>query len=151
MGREVKRVPLDFDFPPGKSFAETYATKALRAHRDVCQKRNHDDCAYCDWRAAIPTGDGWQLWQTVSDGPVSPVFATADELIDWMCQPETRSRPHDPGPYPENPWGQGWRREIAEPFVKRVGWAPTFVDTPQADAAPGAEAAVRKLFSQEMK
>jgi len=34
-----------------------------------------------------PTGDGWQLWETVSEGsPVSPVFATAEELADW-CEP----------------------------------------------------------------
>lgn len=32
-----------------------------------------------------PTGEGWQLWQTVSEGgPVSPVFATPDELADWI-------------------------------------------------------------------
>jgi len=31
-----------------------------------------------------PHGDGWQLWQTTSDGPMSPVFHTADELARWM-------------------------------------------------------------------
>lgn len=32
-----------------------------------------------------PVGDGYQLWQTVSEGgPVSPVFATPDELADWI-------------------------------------------------------------------
>lgn len=32
-----------------------------------------------------PTGDGYQLWQTVSEGgPVSPVFATPQELADWI-------------------------------------------------------------------
>jgi hypothetical protein len=32
-----------------------------------------------------PTGDGWQLWQTVSEGgPVSPVFGTPEELADWI-------------------------------------------------------------------
>jgi hypothetical protein len=33
-----------------------------------------------------PTGDGWQLWQTVSEGgPVTPVFASADGLIGYLC------------------------------------------------------------------
>ena len=31
-----------------------------------------------------PTGDGWQLWETTSEGsPSSPVFATAEALADW--------------------------------------------------------------------
>lgn len=31
-----------------------------------------------------PTGDGYQLWETVSEGsPQSPVFATAEELAEW--------------------------------------------------------------------
>jgi len=33
-----------------------------------------------------PTGDGWQLWETTSEGsPQSPVFATAEELADWCA------------------------------------------------------------------
>ncbi len=32
-----------------------------------------------------PSGPGYQLWQTVSEGgPVSPVFATPEELADWI-------------------------------------------------------------------
>jgi hypothetical protein len=35
-------------------------------------------------RTEPPTGDGWQLWETVTEGsPSSPVFATAGELADW--------------------------------------------------------------------
>lgn len=31
-----------------------------------------------------PIGTGWQLWETTSEGsPVSPVFATAEELASW--------------------------------------------------------------------
>lgn len=31
-----------------------------------------------------PVGDGWQLWETTSEGsPVSPVFASAEELATW--------------------------------------------------------------------
>lgn len=38
-----------------------------------------------DWEPTEPPeGEGWQLWETVSEGsPISPVFATADELADW--------------------------------------------------------------------
>lgn len=32
-----------------------------------------------------PTGPGYQLWQTVSEGgPVSPVFAEPEQLADWI-------------------------------------------------------------------
>lgn len=35
------------------------------------------------WRPTEPpAGDGWQLWETVTEGsPITPVFASADELI----------------------------------------------------------------------
>lgn len=33
-----------------------------------------------------PTGDGWQMWETASEGsPMSPVFATAEELARWLA------------------------------------------------------------------
>lgn len=67
-------------------------------------------------RTEPPTGEGWQMWQTVSDAPLSPVFATAEELIEWMTTPAAE-------------WGASgpWSRENAEAFVRGPGWAPTFV------------------------
>jgi hypothetical protein len=33
-----------------------------------------------------PTGEGWQMWETTSEGsPISPVFATAEELAGWCA------------------------------------------------------------------
>ena len=33
-----------------------------------------------------PVGDGWQMWETTSEGsPQSPVFATAEELAEWCA------------------------------------------------------------------
>lgn len=33
-----------------------------------------------------PTGEGWQLWSTTSEGsPMSPVFATPEELARWLA------------------------------------------------------------------
>lgn len=56
-----------------------------------------------------PTGEGWQMWETVSEGsPVSPVFATADELVIWMTTPD-----------PNITWmGHPYSRKAAEAFVK---------------------------------
>jgi hypothetical protein len=37
-----------------------------------------------------PTGEGWQLWETTTEGsPVSPVFATAEALADWCAEHAT--------------------------------------------------------------
>lgn len=37
-----------------------------------------------------PPGDGWQMWETTSEGsPVSPVFDTAEELARWCTDNET--------------------------------------------------------------
>lgn len=67
-----------------------------------------------------PTGDGWQLWETTSEGsPISPAFATPEGLIDYMCQPSTQGG--------SIPWNRGYDRETAERFVCGAGWAPSLV------------------------
>lgn len=59
------------------------------------------------------TAYGWQMYETVSEGtPVSPIFATKDELAEWLSSPAA-----------------GRERvsvESAAKFVKD-GWAPSFV------------------------
>lgn len=101
MGREVKRVPLDFDYPLGKvwygyqiGFCNSEYTEGCERCRefarvmgipmkeystgDACPKfREH-------FKIDPPTGEGFQLWETTSEGsPSSPVFKTAKELADW--------------------------------------------------------------------
>jgi hypothetical protein len=62
-----------------------------------------------------PTGEGWQLWETTSEGsPSSPVFTTAEDLAQWMSR---------------NPCG--FARSIpsldaARAFIK-AGWSPSMV------------------------
>lgn len=48
--------------------------------------RLHDE-----WkRIEPPTGDGYQLWETTSEGsPKSPVFATFEELCEWCAENAT--------------------------------------------------------------
>lgn len=37
-----------------------------------------------------PTGEGYQLWETCTEGsPISPVFASAEELADWCAENAT--------------------------------------------------------------
>lgn len=72
-----------------------------------------------------PEGEGWQLWETVSEGsPMSPVFATADELAGWMSDPER---------------GRHWvPAKTAAAFIAE-GWAPSFVGTPETGLVSGGE------------
>jgi hypothetical protein len=63
-----------------------------------------------------PTGDGWQLWETTSEGsPVSPVFADGEALAQWMSV---------------NPCGFGGEAitlATARRWVHGPGWAPSMV------------------------
>lgn len=73
-----------------------------------------------------PKGEGWQLWETVSEGsPVSPVFAAADGLAEWMSDPERGDR-----------WVPA---ETARKFID-AGWAPTGVVSAGRGHQSGVEA-----------
>lgn len=122
MGHKVLRVRLDFDFPVD-SRDRSYAEEAYEAHRRQCGRRGHDKCA---WSRRPPEGDGWQLWQDVSDAPVSPVFASGEALVEWMCEPvPPGKRTHfAPEAYPARPWSQGWDRATAQKIVFGGAYAP---------------------------
>ena len=56
-----------------------------------------------------PTGEGWQVWEAVSDGsPMTPVFATADELIDYLVD-------------------SGYSVDAASKFVLEDKWCPSMI------------------------
>ena len=62
-----------------------------------------------------PAGDGYQIWETVSEGsPISPVFATPEELARHMAG--TKWGADDGTPY------EAWLK-----FILGPGWAPTGV------------------------
>jgi hypothetical protein len=63
-------------------------------------------------RTEPPTGEGWQLWETVSEGsPITPVFETAEALVDHLVN--------------VGAWHKKWDRASAERFVHGTGWAPS--------------------------
>lgn len=112
--------------------------------RARCEEEGIDDtCPTCQGHATVekypgqradaeaweptdpPKGDGWQLWETVSEGsPISPVFATSDELAAWMSDPARGDRWVPPA--------------TAAKFIAD-GWAPSFVGTPSAGLVSGVE------------
>ena len=62
-----------------------------------------------------PTGEGWQYWETVSEGaPISPVFATAEGLSRWL---QTDYHWGSSGPL---------TKEQADGMVS-AGWAPSLI------------------------
>jgi hypothetical protein len=79
-----------------------------------------------------PKGDGWQLWETVSEGsPISPVFDSPEGLADWMASPDytwgaVKSDDDRPS------------YESALQFVN-AGWAPTFAASAQTGVVSGVE------------
>ena len=128
MGREVKRVPLDFDWPVG----EVWPGNCV----GWCGIMK-DDCDKCKLFAMlagilgeygcpdipaleIPKGDGYQIWETVSEGsPITPVFATPEELARWCVENDNAKYGlAGPGARPDY---EGWMRFI------QVGWAPSMV------------------------
>lgn len=120
MGRELRRVPLDFDYPLNEVwygfFIDSIPTCVTIDNSPKCEK--------CKKMAAIkripftsygcpdfdtyleetmnklrellapPKGSGYQLWETTSEGsPVSPVFETLDELCEW-CEKNATTFAH---------------------------------------------------------
>ena len=99
MGREIKRVPLDFEdtLPIGKIWQGFLMPDGLT---------EEEEDSWTDTEP--PEGEGYQVWETVSEGsPVSPVFQEEYELIDWCVE-------------------QGYGRAAAKEFVK-IGWVPSMV------------------------
>jgi len=73
-----------------------------------------------DWeRTDPPAGEGYQLWETVSEGsPISLVFQTPEELAEWlMSSPNYKWKENDRGTTKEQ-----WLK-----FINGPGWAMSMV------------------------
>lgn len=112
------------------------ACNAWVAIRARCERDGYSHvCAFCEGNGSVeaypgqraeaeaweatqpPAGEGWQLWETVSEGsPLSPVFATAEELAQWLTTSE--------GGEKAGPSQRPMTIEQARGFVK-AGWAPS--------------------------
>lgn len=94
---------------------------------DACQGHGYtwacpeDEAAAEAWKPTPPpAGSGYQMWETTSEGsPISPVFATAIELAEWLAV--NRSDTVDEGTTVEQ-----WMT-----FIEGPGWAPSMVGTAQ--------------------
>lgn len=75
-----------------------------------------DEVRYEEWEAEEPpTGEAYQLWETVSEGsPVSPPFATPEELASWLVMNDTSVTK-------DTTYDQ-WMK-----FINGPGWAPSAI------------------------
>lgn len=104
MGREIKRVPLNFNWPIGKIWPGymlsicsemEYVEKDDSKRCDLCikfakimryPKNKNYECPEFTFRDP-PKGKGYQFWETVSEGsPRSPVFDTPEKLAEWLFE-----------------------------------------------------------------
>ena len=153
MGREIRRVPPNWEHPKKERFdmrsgqmVEDYqplydeafapAMREWIQNWEAWEAGTHEDFAehgaecpnYWDWSSGPPDPhyyrpnwkDGeatwYQVYETVSEGtPVSPPFATQDELVDYLVTN---------GDFWDQKRGDPpWDRTSAEKFVKQTGWA----------------------------
>jgi hypothetical protein len=145
MGREIRRVPLGWEHPRYTEndcydkigqlrpcYDQDFPTASAEWREEYAKWKpeEHDGMEYWEYANAPdretcrpmfteePTW--WVVYETVSEGtPVTPAFATAEELIDYLTK-------H--GDY----WAQEYgdappSREACEKFVKGSGWAPSMM------------------------
>ena len=136
MGREIKRVQMDFDWPIGKiwpGYMHGVCSEAI----EYCmggERLEHDmACEICrhaaklagrpilsygcpQWKIDPLPGEGWQMWETETEGsPMSPVFKTPEGLAQWLVDNRASASGYQTATYDE------WFAMI------KKGWAPSMV------------------------
>jgi len=162
MGREIRRVPVNFKHP--KRLATRYVRGQCvlvdefqpmfdRSYRKELQEwedgkarwdagekeEGYSHLTWEEWDGERPDPDyyfpeftepcdGWCVYETVSEGtPVTPVFETAEELIDYLVENgdfwDQKRRKEGNSFINCDPWS----RDQAEKFVKGYGWKPSLM------------------------
>lgn len=94
MGREIKRVPLDFHWPLRKVWKGYNYYDNCKCDKfvpyNINGRKYYDNCDIvytdkCPYYYSPPSGVGYQIWETISEGsPITPVFKTKEDLIDYI-------------------------------------------------------------------
>lgn len=118
----------------GSQYVCTLAECKRRGVSAVCAECNGEchhwdppeqQAAFDAWEPTEPpVGEGFQMWETVTEGsPISPVFATAEELAVWMAKESSRTGDQKTS-------AEGWLA-----FIQGPGWAPTIAIPMQTPAS----------------
>ena len=101
-----------------KRVGAVYTCPRCEGHGHVWLSEEDKAAAEAWNRTPPPTGDGYQMWETVSEGsPISPVFATALELAQWLSE-------NSAGTVDEGATVEQWMT-----MIEGDGWAPSAVGT----------------------
>ena len=125
MGREVRRTPMGFDWPLGKVWFG-YVLPSVECQlcdgKEAPYVPGATYCVTCEGEGTVcaridpPTGAGWQMWETTSEGsPISPVCETPEALATWLAGNSASAFGSDTATYSQ------WLGMI------RAGWAPSMV------------------------
>lgn len=100
MGREIKRVPISFDWFEKTKDENNHGNtwkgylldgiecplcngSGVNLKKEECSLCYGDEIVYPEFHP--PSGNGWQMWETCSEGgPISPVFESPEELAHWL-------------------------------------------------------------------
>lgn len=101
----------------------------------ICHGENIDPALqeqYEKWECQDPpSGEGWQMWETVSEGsPISPVFATPEKLAQWLADTGASTFGSMTAPY-----------DVWLKMIVGSGWAPSAVALPGVGLVSGVYAA----------
>jgi hypothetical protein len=144
MSREVKRVPIGFDWPIRKVWwgyilepvrceycngtgkeSQKHIMGFLNVDGSIRVTWESDGCPCCDGEGAcyhkveVPQGPGFQMWETTTEGsPMSPAFATPEELAKWLVENNAGAFGYETATYEQ------WLAMI------KKGWAPSMVQGP---------------------
>jgi hypothetical protein len=123
---------MDFDWPRGEIWKgyDPQQCPEIEFSCPDCPRRDGDDCDEAwekciyhpdnlkKWEYEPPKGEGYQLWETTSEGsPQSPVFKTLDELCTWCARNATTF-----GSFKAN--AHEWKKMLEKDFVhaKQGNW-----------------------------
>ncbi len=161
MGREVRRVPADWQHPidpqtgrfrplyDGAKFAERLRewndgnTKWSRGEFPDYASEENRKLTYSEWSGDQPKARDYMpawpdeqrthlmMYEDTSEGtPISPAFATPEELARWLADNGASSFGNSTASY------EAWLR------IARGGWAPGLVYTPERGLQDGVSAAL---------
>jgi hypothetical protein len=129
MGREIRKVPENHQHPKRRCHHSPWAggCDEAKSNGGQCYKPLHDD--------EMPTGDWFQVYETLSEGtPVSPPFAVQEDLIKYLVAN---------GDFWNQQRGEGgWSEIAARNFVKKTQWAPSAIRVPSGKLMSGVEGLV---------
>lgn len=129
------REGVEYECETCQGHASIEAWSGQRVCAEAWHQQDHDP----------PRGDAWQLWETTSEGsPVSPAFATAEELARWLTSDEGGDAIGFGHSRAELTYGQALK------FVG-VGWAPSMVGSPEHGLESGVDAVIRQEEEKEAR